>query len=133
MSSSCEWAREGRRIIPLLRRGTPITRFTGAANRGKAEAEAAAKEKKMLPPAKTASAKKPARKSSVSGAGPPPLEDILIKAKDSEDGGVEGRLCVMPPNISVPKPPPAYKAYQVVCGAFFCLNVPKCRATFKMK
>ena len=89
-----------------MRRGTPITRFTGAANRAKADLEAAARDKKLLPPAKTVTSKKPARKSS---EGPPLLEDILVK---TEEGAAESRLSVKPPNISVPKPPAAYKAYQ---------------------
>ena len=32
-----EWAREGRRIIPLLRRATPITAFTARADAVKQE------------------------------------------------------------------------------------------------
>ena len=92
-----------------MRRGTPITRFTGAANRAKADLEAAARDKKLLPPAKTVTSKKPARKSS---EGPPLLEDILVKNNKDEEGAAENRLSVKPPNISVPKPPAAYKAYQ---------------------
>ena len=92
-----------------MRRGTPITRFTGAANRAKADLEAAARDKKLLPPAKTVTSKKPARKSS---EGPPLLEDILVKNNKEEEGAAESRLSVKPPNISVPKPPAAYKAYQ---------------------
>ena len=119
VNSCAEWAREGRRIIPLLRRGTPITRFTSVSSRAKADLESAARDKKMLPPAKTTTSKKPsARRHSSGGGGPPPLEDILIKAKD-EDGASDGRLCVMPPNISLPKPPPAYKAYQ---ARFYSFN-----------
>ena len=113
-SSDREWAREGRRIIPLLRRGTPITRFTSTANRAKTEVEST--NKKLLPPAKTHTPKRP-RKMGPQAPGlhspPPKLEDILIKAKDEEGNS---RLCVMPPSISVPAPPPAYKAYQEYYG-----------------
>ena len=37
-----EWAREGRRIIPLLRRATPITAFTAGADAVKQEVSRAA-------------------------------------------------------------------------------------------
>jgi len=125
-NSGSEWAREGRRIIPLLRRGTPITRFTGAATKAKADLEG--HNKKLLPPSKTTTAPLPAaaattkkgRRSSAAaskaasaGLAPPSLDDILIKTKDEEGNS---RLCVMPPSISVPAAPPAYKAYQDFYG-----------------
>ena len=45
-SNEVDWAKEGRRIIPLLKRATPITAFTAVADDG---AEGVANVNKTLP------------------------------------------------------------------------------------
>ena len=50
-NSENEWAREGRRIIPLLKRATAVTRLTEVANRAKLDIQS--NNKILLPPLKT--------------------------------------------------------------------------------
>lgn len=72
-----EWAREGRRIIPLLRRALPLTAFTSAADSAQAEAEN--HNQTLKPPMKT---KTPKRKTITGNRGlmaplPSSLKDIV--------------------------------------------------------
>ncbi|TRY67763.1 hypothetical protein TCAL_16926 [Tigriopus californicus] len=72
-----EWAREGRRIIPLLRRALPLTAFTSAADSAQVEAEN--HNQSLKPPLKTKTAK---RKTATGNRGlmappPPLLKDII--------------------------------------------------------
>jgi len=95
-----EWAREGRRIIPLLRRATPITAFTARADAVKQEVER--RNSTMLPePEKTS--RKPAaasrRRSSAAkssrGLMPPPAPPLSEMV--DENTGI-----VRPPKLPVP-------------------------------
>lgn len=68
-----EWAREGRRIIPLLRRATPLTAFTPAADAVKREVETENEERFVKNPAKTKTQKKKSlSEEQLRGLMPPP-------------------------------------------------------------
>ncbi len=83
-----EWAREGRRIIPLVRRAVPLTAFSGVADVAKREVEAF--NQTLPPPAKTKTPMLPAKGRRGWDKAPPPLSDIIV------DGEVR------PPTISMP-------------------------------
>ena len=97
---NCEvdWARESRRIIPLLRRATPLTAFAPLAEDVKRAV--GAQNRTMLAPGKTRTPKHRARSSSVEESErglmpppPPPLADVL-----DPSGAVKSM-----PDISLPK------------------------------
>ncbi len=95
--TNCEndWAREGRRIIPLMRRAVPVTAFCPAAD---AAGAAAARHNAELPtPLRTRTQPPPppiARKKGGASAGPPNLRDILTEK--------DGVARVNQPPVSVP-------------------------------
>ena len=95
-NSENEWAREGRRIIPLLKRATAVTRLTEVANRAKLDIQS--NNKILLPPLQTKTLFNPDTHGEVTGKGfvdnryiknelksrnlhspPPPLEDMMVK------------------------------------------------------
>ena len=74
-----EWAREGRRIIPLLRRATPLTAFTPAADAVKREVETENEERFVKNPAKTKSQKKKSlSEEQLRGLMPPPPPPLKV-------------------------------------------------------
>ena len=85
-NTESEWVREGRRIIPLLKRGRPITGFTPTADAHKQEIEK--RNRLMLPPLKT---KAPKRKVLSQAKGlmppPPPIKDLISKYNHAESEG----------------------------------------------
>ena len=102
-----DWAKEGRRIIPLLKRATPITAFTSVADNG---AENAANLNKTLPsPLNTKSETKrkaysPAYAIKYSQRTPPKdLKEMVNKVKDEENDSVHA--LVRTPDFALPTPP----------------------------
>ena len=74
-----EWAREGRRIIPLLRRATPLTAFTPAADAIKREVETENEQRFVKNPAKTKSQKKKSlSEEQLRGLMPPPPPPLKV-------------------------------------------------------
>jgi hypothetical protein len=103
-NSEHEWAREGRRIIPLLRRATPINAFSPIADRTRNDVE---NYNRMLKsPVETRTPKKLKAKPSVPREGAADLADMICK---NENGDVR----VKPPQIPVSPLPDRYKALQV--------------------
>lgn len=111
-NSEHEWAREGRRIIPLLRRATPITPFAPLANKSKTDIENYNRLLKSpletRTPGRTRtrlnSSRDPIDKSSTTD-----LEEMIFTNEN-------GEVRVKPPQISVSPVPPKYKALQEYFG-----------------
>ena len=89
-NADAEWTREGRRIIPLMRRGVPLTHLTDVADKASKDAKSA--NKNLLPPFKTKSSKSRTASSS-STCQPPALKDIV----SPETGFVK------PPSFATPR------------------------------
>ena len=100
-NSENEWAREGRRIIPLLRRATPINAFSPIADRSKSDIETY--NRVLKSPADTRTPKKTKLKSKEETAD---LADMVTKSEN-------GEVRVRPPQIPVSPLPDRYKALQV--------------------
>lgn len=77
-----EWAREGRRIIPLLRRATPITAFTKPADKAKEAVEA--RNKNLLPPKDTKTHTHRQKTGGRGLASPPPDLAEMINSETGE-------------------------------------------------
>ena len=108
-----EWAKEGRRIIPLLKRATPITAFTPLADAG---AEGVASLNKALPSplnTKTESKRRIYDRNAIAKYTPktPPtdLKDMVTRVKDEE---MDEAYCVVrSPPVAIPAAPSNVKAY----------------------
>ena len=112
-TNEVDWAKEGRRIIPLLKRATPITAFTAVADDA---AETAANVNKALPsPLNTKSEPKkkpfsPAYTNKYSQRTPPKdLKEMVTKVKDEENDSVHA--LVRSPPVAVPTPPAQVSIY----------------------
>ena len=91
-----EWTREGRRIIPILRRAAPVTAFSPAADRARREIEV--RNAQLAPPVKTRAPKRgralaPSKRAGLNPA-PPALHELI-----GENGEVR------PPPMAVPARP----------------------------
>jgi hypothetical protein len=104
-NSEHEWAREGRRIIPLLRRATPINAFSPLANKTKSDVE---NYNRMLKsPLETRTPKRAKLRTSLTGEHSTDLADLVYT---TENGDVR----VKPPQISISPLPQKFKALQVI-------------------
>lgn len=117
-SNEVDWAKEGRRIIPLLKRATPITAFTAVADDG---AEGVANVNKTLPSplnTKSETKRKPyssAYTTKYSQRTPPKdLKEMVTKVKDEENDSVHA--LVRSPPIAVPTPPSQVKQHNNLLG-----------------
>ena len=118
VNNEVEWAKEGRRIIPLLNRATPITAYTKIAEEG-AE-NAASVNKTLASPLNTKSETK--RKSYSSGDSvkysqrtpPKDLKEMVTRVKDEENDSVHA--LVRTPPTAVPTPPSPVKQHNNLLG-----------------
>jgi hypothetical protein len=115
--SEAEWAKEGRRIIPLLNRATPITAFTPIADSG--ADEVAKVNKNLTSPLNTKSESKrrclsPEYVSRYSYRTPPKdLSEMVTRVKGENE---ENHCVVRSPSIAMPPPPPGHKSYTQYFG-----------------
>ncbi len=106
-NSEHEWAREGRRIIPLLRRATPINAFSPLANKTKSDVE---NYNRMLKsPMDTRTPKRAKLRTSLKGEDRQHSTDLADMVYTTENGDVR----VKPPQISISPLPQKFKALQV--------------------
>ena len=114
-NSEHEWAREGRRIIPLLRRATPINAFSPVANKSKSDLE---NYNRMLKsPLETRTPKKCKTRPPFPSNGTADCPDLSDMVYKTENGDVR----VKPPPISVSPLPQKFKALQVLNKCLFIL------------
>ncbi len=114
-NSEHEWAREGRRIIPLLRRATPINAFSPVANKSKSDLE---NYNRMLKsPLETRTPKKCKTRPPFPSNGTADCPDLADMVYKTENGDVR----VKPPPISVSPLPQKFKALQVLNKCLFIL------------
>ena len=112
-NSEHEWAREGRRIIPLLRRAAPITAFSPIANKTKTDLE---NYNRML---KSPLETRTPKRSKIRGKDV--ATDDLNELDEMVYSAENGETRVRPPQISVSPLPQKFKALQVTPFAdFFC-------------
>ena len=116
-----DWAKEGRRIIPLLKRATPITALTPLANEG--ADSLASTNKNLASPINTKSetGKKktmsPAQAAKYSQRTPPKdLSEMVTKVKDENSEDATPTCVVRTPPYAVPTPPSQVKQHTNLLG-----------------
>ena len=115
-NSEHEWAREGRRIIPLLRRAAPITAFSPIANKTKTDLE---NYNRML---KSPLETRTPKRSKIRGKDV--ATDDLNELDEMVYSAENGETRVRPPQISVSPLPQKFKALQVTpFGDFRKMNI----------